>query len=215
MMHPFKHRGISRDVQGIINQLKDTLGNVIGLVPGADTMTHAVDEDGILSVFWKGLLSFKIDMARNWSPEFTGSLMRIEIGTIVEWYARDLEKPMELDQGTNWFLKFESFYGIHRRVFRKLGPEYDKIEKAFEDELSANGETVWPVIVHILKARNWILENHHYELEKIDDITYRITGVDPKLPTGYYTVEFRFRGVIEDAMLKACLDEPEGKDLPE
>jgi len=211
MLQAFEHRRNSRDVLAIQNGLIQTLTGVIGTLPGADVMAYAVDDESTLNHFWRGLLNIKADLTPGWTPAFTGSLMRIELATVAEWYAQDYSKPpMELADGTNWFLKFESFYGIDRRVFKQLEPE--KIEAILEAELAANGEVVWPVIVHILKARKFVLENHRYELEHLDDETFRITGVDPNV-VGYYTIDFRFRGVIEDAMLKACLkeDPPDGE----
>lgn len=205
MIHPFKHRGINRDVKKIQDQMILALTNLIGMVPGADTMAYAIDDDGMTDGFWRGLTNFKIDMDKGWTPEFVGRLLRVEISTIVEWYAQDYAAPpMDLKDGINWFLKYESFYGIDRRVFKQLEPE--KIEAILDAELAANGEVVWPVIVHILKARKFVVENHHYELEHIDDESFRITGVDPNVK-GYYTIDFRFRGKLEDALLRACLKE--------
>lgn len=207
MMHPFKHRRISGEIQKILDDLKSSLNNVAGIIPGADMMAYAVDPDDNLSTFWKALLSVKIDINPGWTADYVGSFLRVDLSTIVEWYTSDTDNPISLENGTNWFLKFESFCGIERRVFKRLGAEFEKIEKTFEDELSQNGETIWPVIVHILKARKFIVENHHYELDKLGDGIYRITGVDPNLK-GYYTIDFRFRGVLEEAMLKSCLDDP-------
>jgi hypothetical protein len=200
MFHSFRHRLIGRDVQAILNNMRDSLDNIHTIVPGAQVMRYALDHDGILTDYWKGLLGLKINIEPNWSPEFVGSFMRIELGTILEWYCRDAESDMTLDQGTNWFLKYESFLGINRKVFRAVDGEYKKIEAAVDDEIAANGETVWPYIVFILKARKFVVEGHDYEIDKIDHETYRITGVDPST-VGYYTIDFRFRGVVENAMI--------------